>query len=74
LVSEASAGAERRRRVLRGTDVYGLTARTTVEGALRCAAPGFDAAGALAPSQAFDPADFLASVGLEPEVVPVPAE
>jgi short subunit dehydrogenase-like uncharacterized protein len=73
VVCEASAGEERKRRVLTGTDLYGLTARTTVEGALRCAAPSFEAAGALAPSQAFEPGDFLAAVGLEPEVVAVPA-
>jgi short subunit dehydrogenase-like uncharacterized protein len=42
-----------------GSDPYGLTARTTVEGALRCATPGYGRRGALAPSQAFDPADFL---------------
>jgi short subunit dehydrogenase-like uncharacterized protein len=74
VVCQASAGHTGRRGVLNGMDVYGLTARTTVEGALRCAAPGFDAAGALAPSQAFEPAGFLASVGLAPEVAPVPAE
>jgi short subunit dehydrogenase-like uncharacterized protein len=74
VVCEASAGEERQRGVLRGTDVYGLTARATVEGALRCAAPGFEAAGALAPSTAFEPRDFLSAVGLEPELVPVPAE
>jgi hypothetical protein len=73
-VCEASANSERRPRVIHGTDLYGLTARAVVEGALRCAAPGFEAAGALAPSQAFEPTDFLASVGLEPEVVPIPAE
>jgi short subunit dehydrogenase-like uncharacterized protein len=74
VVCETSVGAERQRGVLRGTDVYGLTARTTVEGALRCAAPGFEAAGALAPSQVFEPREFLAAVGLEPEVVPAPPE
>jgi short subunit dehydrogenase-like uncharacterized protein len=74
VVCEASANSERRRGVIHGTDLYGLTARAVVEGALRCAAPGFEAAGALAPSQAFEPTDFLAAVGLEPEVVPIPAE
>ena len=34
---------------------------TTVEAALRCAAPGYDRSGALAPSQAFDPRGFLAA-------------
>jgi short subunit dehydrogenase-like uncharacterized protein len=48
---------------VRGSDPYGLTARTTVEGALRCASPGYERRGALPPSQAFDPADFLDSLG-----------
>ena len=74
VVCEASAGTERRRRALSGTDVYGLTARATAEGALRCAAPGFEGAGALAPSQAFEPGEFLGAVGLEPEPAAVPAE
>lgn len=73
VVCEAVEGSRRNRGVIGGSDVYGLTARTTVEGGLRCAAPDFDRAGALAPSQAFDPSDFLRSVGLEPEVEPVPS-
>jgi len=48
--------------IVSGSDPYGLTARTTVEGALRCAAEGYDRRGALAPSQAFDPADLLDSL------------
>ena len=59
---EARRGAERTRGTVSGSDPYGLTARTTVEGALRCAAEGYDRRGALAPSQAFEPADFLASL------------
>lgn len=51
-----------RRGLLRGTDVYGITAVTTTEAALRLAAPGYDRSGALAPAQAFDPADFLAAL------------
>ena len=51
-----------------GRDLYGLTARTTVEGALRFAAPGYDRKGALAPSEAFDPRDFLSALGIEHEV------
>ncbi len=68
---EAVSGATRRRGTISGRDVYGLTARTTVEAALRCAAPGYDRSGALAPSQAFDPEDYLtamASAGIEWEV------
>jgi len=60
---EARGPSGYRRGHVSGSDPYGLTARTTVEGALRCAAPGYDRRGALAPSQAFDPADFLDSLG-----------
>jgi short subunit dehydrogenase-like uncharacterized protein len=65
-------GGTRRGRVS-GSDPYGLTARTTVEGALRCAEPEYDRHGALAPSQAFDPASFLDSLrsaGVEYEAPP----
>ncbi len=56
--SARHAGGERRG-ILRGSDVYGITAITLAEGALRMAAPGFDRTGALAPSQAVDPEAFL---------------
>ena len=59
---EARGAGGHRRGHVSGSDPYGLTARTTVEGALRCAVPGYDRRGALAPSQAFDPADFLDSL------------
>jgi short subunit dehydrogenase-like uncharacterized protein len=62
IVCEARRGTGRRRGTVSGSDPYGLTARTTVEGAIRCAAEGYDRRGALAPSQAFDPADFLDSL------------
>jgi len=62
IVCEARADERRRRGVISGPDMYGLTARTTVAGALACAAPGFDRAGALAPSQAFEPRGFLDSL------------
>ncbi len=62
IACEARAGGRMRKGVIEGSDVYGLTAVTTVEGALRLAAPGYDRVGALAPSQAFDPAEFLAAV------------
>jgi short subunit dehydrogenase-like uncharacterized protein len=71
IVCEARRDSRTRRGMVTGSDVYGLTARTTVEGALRCAAPGYDHNGALAPSQAFDPRDFLGALrefGLEHEV------
>jgi short subunit dehydrogenase-like uncharacterized protein len=59
IVCEASGPEGHRRGVIRGSDVYGLTAVTTVEGALRMAAPGYEGRGALAPAQAYDATDFL---------------
>lgn len=73
IVCEARQGGRRRRGMVTGPDVYGLTARTTVEAARRFAAPGFDRNGALAPSEAFDPREFLRSLagfGVEYEVAP----
>jgi short subunit dehydrogenase-like uncharacterized protein len=60
---EARAGASRRRGTVTGTDVYGLTATTIARGALLAAAPGYERSGALAPSQAFDPAEFMSALG-----------
>lgn len=74
IVCDARAGARRRRGIIRGHDVYGLTARSTAVGALRCAAPEFAGEGALAPSQAFEPRGFLpelAGFGVEHEVFPM---
>ncbi len=63
IVCEARAAAGTTRRgVISGPDVYGLTAVTTVEGALRMAGDGYGGRGALAPSQAYDPATFLDSL------------
>jgi short subunit dehydrogenase-like uncharacterized protein len=59
IVCEARAEDRTRRGVISGRDVYGLTARSVVAGAVRCADPAFDRAGALAPSQAFAPREFL---------------
>jgi short subunit dehydrogenase-like uncharacterized protein len=72
VVCEAVQGPRRRRGIVTGSDPYGLTARTTVEGALLCAAPGYARSGALAPSQAFDPRESLRALsgfGVEHEVV-----
>jgi short subunit dehydrogenase-like uncharacterized protein len=71
VVCEARQGSRHRRGTVTGANPYGLTARTTAEGALRCAAPAYDRKGALAPSEAFDPRDFLAALrdfGVEHEV------
>ncbi|MGH2992613.1 MAG: saccharopine dehydrogenase family protein, partial [Solirubrobacterales bacterium] len=70
---EARAAATRRRATITGADVYGLTAFAIVHAALLAAAPGYEARGALAPSQAFDPEDFLSSLaefGVDYEVDP----
>ncbi len=78
ICAEARAAGGSRRASVSGPDVYGLTAATTVEGALRATDPGFDRSGALAPAQAFDPASFLDSlagfgVAYEVEAAPQPA-
>jgi len=52
-----------RRAVGRGSDVYGLTAVTTVRGAALMAAEGYDRAGVLAPAQAYDATAFLEALG-----------
>lgn len=55
-------GTAPRRAVVRGGDIYGITAVTTVEGASRMATPGYDRAGGLAPAQAYEARDFLAAL------------
>lgn len=67
------AGGERRG-ILRGSDVYGITAVTIAEGATRMADPGYERSGALAPAQAFDPESFLACLaphGISTEIEPL---
>jgi short subunit dehydrogenase-like uncharacterized protein len=59
IVCEAKRGEVTRRGVVSGKDVYGLTAAAIRRGAMIAARRGFAARGALAPSQAFDPKDFL---------------
>jgi short subunit dehydrogenase-like uncharacterized protein len=44
---------------VRGSDVYGLTAVTTVHAASLLAAPGYDRTGVLSAASAFDPEAFL---------------
>lgn len=72
---EARAGSRRRAATVTGPDPYGLTAFSVVHGALLTAAPGYERAGALAPSQAFDPVEFLDTLGefgVERRVEPLP--
>jgi short subunit dehydrogenase-like uncharacterized protein len=57
-----------RRAVLHGSDVYGLTALSLVEGAQRLSEPGHGRSGALAPASAFGATRFLDALGLEYEV------
>jgi short subunit dehydrogenase-like uncharacterized protein len=71
---EARAGARRRRGTVTGADPYGLTAFGIAHAALLAAAPGYEGAGALAPSQAFDPHEFLealAEFGVDHAVDPL---
>ncbi len=62
IVCEGARGEERSRGVISGRDVYGLTAASVTKGALITAGRGFSGVGALAPSQAFDPEDFLGAL------------
>jgi len=59
---EARSSAGTRRGLVRGRDVYGLTAASLAHAATLCADPAYDRRGALAPAQAFDPAAFLAAL------------
>lgn len=73
---EARGKSGARRGIVRGGDVYGLTAVSLAHGALLCTDPGYDRRGALAPAQAFDPTAFfaaLANFGVSIEVEPLPA-
>jgi short subunit dehydrogenase-like uncharacterized protein len=61
-VARGEDGSERRG-LVRGSDVYGLTAVSLVHGAELMSAPGYDRAGALGPAAAFDPEAFLNYLG-----------
>lgn len=67
---EAKGKSGTRRGTVRGGDVYGLTAASLAHAAQLCADPAYDRRGALAPAQAFDPADFLAMLDVEIEIDP----
>jgi len=70
---EARGRSGARRGIVRGRDVYGLTAASLAHAATLCADPAYDHSGALAPAQAFDPTAFftaLADLGVSVEVEP----
>jgi short subunit dehydrogenase-like uncharacterized protein len=62
IVCEVTRGRKVRRGVVRGNDVYGLTAASVANGAIIAARGGIPGSGGLAPSQAFDPRSFLADL------------
>jgi short subunit dehydrogenase-like uncharacterized protein len=59
VVCEVARGQKRRRGVIRGADIYGLTAASVARGGIIAAQGGIPRSGALAPSQAFEPRAFL---------------
>jgi short subunit dehydrogenase-like uncharacterized protein len=59
IVCDAVRGGEHRRGVITGSDVYGLTAALVARGARIAAGKDFEGRGGLAPSQAFEPREFL---------------
>jgi short subunit dehydrogenase-like uncharacterized protein len=64
IVAEARGkGGTTSRAVVRGEDVYGLTAAIIVRGAELLCEDDCEAAGALAPAEAFDPEAFLLYLG-----------
>jgi short subunit dehydrogenase-like uncharacterized protein len=74
-------GQRTRRGLIRGSDVYGLTAAAIVQGALIASQGGITRSGALAPSQAFGVEEFLGRLrrfdvdwNLDEERATVPAE
>jgi short subunit dehydrogenase-like uncharacterized protein len=70
----ARAGSAERRGTVRGEDIYGLTARSTVNAAIALSEPDSALSGALAPSQACDPRSFLdglSDFGVAYEVEPL---
>jgi short subunit dehydrogenase-like uncharacterized protein len=62
IVCEARQDERLRQGLISGSDVYGLTAAAISRGAILAARRGFDGRGALAPSQAFVPEDFLTAL------------
>jgi short subunit dehydrogenase-like uncharacterized protein len=68
IVARAESSAGTREGIVRGSDVYGVTAVSLVHAAELLSAPGFDRAGALGPAAAFDPAAFLNYAGVSWEL------
>lgn len=66
VAAHARKGDRERWCVVHGSDPYALTAVLTVEHALRLQRGAIGARGVVSTAMAFDPADFLRSVGLEP--------
>jgi len=62
IVCEVTRGKQIRRGILHGRDTYGITAALIARGAIAASRTGFSARGALAPSQAFEPKDFLSDL------------
>ncbi len=62
IVCDAVRGGESRRGIIRGRDVYGLTAAMVARGALIAAGKEFEGRGGLAPAQAFEPREFLSDL------------
>lgn len=62
VVAEAEGGGRTVRCTVTGTEMYGMTAAASAEALARMSADGFDAKGALAPSEAFDPEGFLGAL------------
>ena len=62
IVCDAIRGGEHRRGVISGRDVYGLTAALATRGASIAAGKDFEGRGGLAPSQAFEPREFLSGL------------
>jgi short subunit dehydrogenase-like uncharacterized protein len=62
IVCDAIRGGERRRGVIRGSDVYGLTGAMIARGGMITAGKDFEGRGGLAPSQAFEPREFLSGL------------
>ena len=64
IVAEARGeDGTRGRAVVRGRDVYGITATILVHASELLSDPGFDRAGTLGPAAAFDPREFLDHLG-----------